>query len=1366
MGNASLTSMFDRSKFPSLLNVDVYSFKASDNGEKAQTIATSIAKKLGLLQTRAVAGFAPVQAYQTKKKKKEDQEGKAPATRSSVESVANSRRFSVSSPSSFSSSSSSSKSPASSPAIDASPSSSASSSAFGSSYLPNTFCEEGALFFRPDGRSVAKRRLHVEDTMELSFGDHILIIVCSNHPDFEKYRRISAGLSQLDGLSYSFQRGYRASAVQLMAQVQSDGKAGQQILRGGPVLSDAHRTHLFRTGAGFSFIFDEDSDRQSAGKEVKPQKTEIQYLDVLQGFGLEIWDLNPRGLPNRDYVTLFPSSGIGNPANFELVVDQLITEVNYDPNRSLALVAAFKGYSDKKQQLDNRKSSGKVSLAATDDLDPGLLSRSCKDEMTEKGLAYADTLEEKIKSAYNDHFNWTSPDSPIINWTEEFCLMAQAMPLHWAALSGTSTLRTDAKENVGVQRRHDAFRFNTICAAIRQRDSHKLSLFASLPAMKAEAKGEMETSSEFKRTMRFEVGQYSVTNFYNDNYEKAIEKQRVLLHAELVLLVGYDNFQQYFKKKTQRGGQSSEAQEGTARYAVRARVQLLPIGTVLASLGRDGGHPAGEYVIATSVMAADHFSCLYSISRINLGGGGGAAGDLEVALPAMGWTPKSVPGLQPHPEVTYVKQSMTMPRLMRTYIDPAFCRLLDGPPSESSSGLRNMTADEYRSELDVNDRLCDLRRFTSHDGLFLGAAPVGGQKLLVEVLNPLRSLLHLKGHQAAAVLQWNPSVGLASSVEILALSKFREVSKEEAANVVVELLVDSGFVEFKGNKRLQVGENADLRKIQFTGDRLTISQFNGMSRRLVSKLCDPRQASNARALLQVLSSAIGLPGDLHFLMHMLCAIFILAFGGFLQAFQAALRWKRIQLDPVGGGRFQQSRKLAVLVFVELKRILYQDWAAALVSVSIAGVEVLLKDLGKQPARVIVLALQDSFAAYIDEKTQSSDAVVAWVMQFYDLMTDFVRFDRSIKVGDSIAVELIMVAWLAVFALVGKIHYTALVACWLETAFQTMTPAELEEMRLNRFVLLTVGHGRMAKDDICEKINLFLKYMRDKRDMDLFVRRSVFLSWMRRCSNSLDDLHGTKRDKSSSVHSDQTPQMKVVYAMLRAAEVTVEKGRTDVPDDLIWGLVATYAQERSDEDDGDTAEVGSSAQAVNELFGKMARTAPISQEEVNAEVADAEPPIDDEEEEDAAATGATAAGDDNNNGGGAGGSESNVTTRRYPFSSRSMKGNWKSDAELGNYQSKREAERASEQREREQLSAAVDMHEQRARQMADSVDEIEARMMASTDVGAEAEQAAIPSWRVAYDAWVAKRDAASAAATATVAAEAADGGAAPMEGGDD
>mmetsp|Transcript_74881 Transcript_74881/g.146510 ORF Transcript_74881/g.146510 Transcript_74881/m.146510 type:complete len:148 (+) Transcript_74881:76-519(+) len=106
MGNASLTSMFDRSKFPSLLNVDVYSFKASDNGEKAQTIATSIAKKLGLLQTRAVAGFAPVQAYQTKKKKKEDQEGKAPATRSSVESVANSRRFSVSSPSSFSSSSS------------------------------------------------------------------------------------------------------------------------------------------------------------------------------------------------------------------------------------------------------------------------------------------------------------------------------------------------------------------------------------------------------------------------------------------------------------------------------------------------------------------------------------------------------------------------------------------------------------------------------------------------------------------------------------------------------------------------------------------------------------------------------------------------------------------------------------------------------------------------------------------------------------------------------------------------------------------------------------------------------------------------------------------------------------------------------------------------------------------------------------------------------------------------------------------------------------------------------------------------------------------------------------------------------------
>ena len=61
--------------------------------------------------------------------------------------------------------------------------------------------------------------------------------------------------------------------------------------------------------------------------------------------------------------------------------------------------------------------------------------------------------------------------------------------------------------------------------------------------------------------------------------------------------------------------------------------------------------------------------------------------------------------------------------------------------------------------------------------------------------------------------------------------------------------------------------------------------------------------------------------------------------------------------------------------------------------------------------------------------------------------------------------------------------------------------------------------------------------------------------------------------------------------------------------------------------------------------------------------------------------------------------------------------------------------ATEKREREQLMAAVEMHEKRTGEMVEMVDGIEEELAAMSDLDDEASQAALPSWLKDYEARV-------------------------------
>ena len=103
------------------------------------------------------------------------------------------------------------------------------------------------------------------------------------------------------------------------------------------------------------------------------------------------------------------------------------------------------------------------------DLSPERIATALEDELRVHGIPFASEMEEAVKLAFASHFNWESPEGPILEWGFWFEKMRSAMPLRWASLGGGDD--------------DDPFKFMTIVGLLRNHNKHLLAMFASIPAM-------------------------------------------------------------------------------------------------------------------------------------------------------------------------------------------------------------------------------------------------------------------------------------------------------------------------------------------------------------------------------------------------------------------------------------------------------------------------------------------------------------------------------------------------------------------------------------------------------------------------------------------------------------------------------------------------------------------------------------------------------------------------------------------------------------------------------------------------------------------------------------------------------------------
>mmetsp|Transcript_36880 Transcript_36880/g.99215 ORF Transcript_36880/g.99215 Transcript_36880/m.99215 type:complete len:602 (-) Transcript_36880:155-1960(-) len=545
-------------------------------------------------------------------------------------------------------------------------------------------------------------------------------------------------------------------------------------------------------------------------------------------------------------------------------------------------------------------------------------------------------------------------------------------------------------------------------------------------------------------------------------------------------------------------------------------------------------------------------------------------------------------------------------------------------------------------------------------------------------------------------------------------TNYDETSKGGTRNVTIELMIELGWLEWVDaeHTKLRAPPNSRLRLLFLFGDQLSVSHVEAMVPYLVEMMGSEYTAGNAREAAKALDSVLRMAGDLHIPMHILDALFRMCYGGFLQAFQAALGWTRLKKKPIDC--VQLARRIVRFVLAEGQRYELDLWLAETESIEVmsappvgaanntppsfetlsldpifrkdetkAALGSLVLDRKKISGRApyVVQAIADSLACFRLQLEESADPVVKFTAQFLSLAEKLFEFEDSVEKKDSIALEVLLNELAPFYAASFKHLYVKLAAGAVETNYAAATALQRETYRLNRCVRLNEGSGAIGMDALLELINAWDKMMEESAKDETHIMKSHYLSLLRRARHTL--VHWAGQDPTeidSSTAGREVQERLVVYRLLRrSGSLKQRNGRAEADlDNNWWDHVFEVRQAKSAEGPAWTAE----QTAIANLFlgAPVAAAKDVEEEEKEDEEDDVEDVQEDEE-------------------GGGGGDDSTaqqlarierLKKARYEFAYDRALGDWsaKGAAKIKPDLDRRDAKRAMLQRMRAQIEEAL------------------------------------------------------------------------------
>jgi hypothetical protein len=324
------------------------------------------------------------------------------------------------------------------------------------------------------------------------------------------------------------------------------------------------------------------------------------------------------------------------------------------------------------------------------------------------------------------------------------------------------------------------------------------------------------------------------------------------------------------------------------------------------------------------------------------------------------------------------------------------------------------------------------------------------------------------------------------------------------------------------------------------------------------------------------------PGDLHLvLFHTLSPIYKIFYGGFLQPIKVALGMKRIEWGKIEKC-YEQSSLMVLLILGRVESRLMEVYVCSLGS-SVDDPKMAVHEHPMPDISAHYVATR--FDDWLDSKIATSpDPWFRCVCHFTKMARHYRLFKESLRNGDVIAVEMLLVDFIGVFACIGKPKCLESSLCTIEEWYGKIPYFLLQLIRDNRTVKLYDGRQNNGKetaerpiDEIMELKNAAYSSMKfppsaaswetHSQNVSLVKQSSIFVETEYKRKKDVDamdaynngkkddgDGHDTMNKKKGSVTTSRTDQKQLIDEILSLSSILVETPGRSFDLNQIWSIL--------------------------------------------------------------------------------------------------------------------------------------------------------------------------------------------------------------------
>jgi hypothetical protein len=841
----------------------------------------------------------------------------------------------------------------------------------------------------------------------------------------------------------------------------------------------------------------------------------VKWKDLQDVNALEIWRLATR----KDAL---PPISFGHPRSMEAKCDDLndaLGAVSGDLTQTLNILLEY--YKTESRMYRRRASDLIANSTKTTKLQADTYLDELQIEIQSSALdAFVTEVDDLYKMAILQHFNSfhyvNEPLLPSSTKNQLYHTLSKRFPMHCSVLDSICTternLRANNPNTLQKKQHSVLFHFLTLC---RLRNKDYLCHWSMIETLAYEAKGLPPLATDLAVERRYATSSshaFSILDEYSENGSTTLA---AAIASETTLSAGIDNCNRSRNKTFQAGDKSSIMHKATVMYLRRNMLPRLSFSSQLFDTF------TGQlfFVVHSKKMSPYHQLVRLRLLYISLPVPCIAL-ERRIDWPNLRWKLVSLCGSPPKPKLTYLDQ--TIPPPMNLHVpkswkdsDILFRVIPSMGPLESK---RSLSVDAYwsilkRSQLlDVfsqfrwrsmrNARAKEVRQLVHHDLHRNESYAVSSKELRHNHLWSLldscsQPLKNARSLQARMMATYNEDSREPSSVVICPLYPRDEVSKKGSLLVLTNALQQAGFLHKSGDRHFKLGPFAFNRRLILFGDMLTDDMMASVKEHVISRLTYLGKEEYVSILNNAMIRSTHLNGMLHVKMHNLCVIFWFFYGGFLQALQAELRFKRIQQNPMRG-HYKDHEVFAKLVFNALKAHQLEVWLTTVTEIE-----------SFKTADDPLTCLENSFQSFCDRQLSSQDDMSRLAANFMKEFAAFERLDSSIRCGDAVICEKEFIESLPRYKASKKFRYGNGVMRMCEVLYEESSTQLLELIRRNWSVVLNRSKGAIAPDDLCEKINLWTKLLPFTPHMERLVKKTENLSLARRCGFEIHDGYDVK-----------------------------------------------------------------------------------------------------------------------------------------------------------------------------------------------------------------------------------------------------------------